>query len=199
MSESDLGPVPALPDRARPLRWGYYAVRVGLVLALLALAAALPTGGGTLGKWRLREGDISRERLVAPYDFRVQKDDLTLERERQEAALGVPPVFNADTRAVSDGLARYALFQDKALAVLAEPRLSPDDRAARFRALGVTLPPGAVDALATTGRVRRVLEELSGWLAELARRVSLPRRRVISSWGSARSTCAKPASRSPPR
>jgi hypothetical protein len=84
-------PVPALPDRARTVRWGHHAARFAMVALLLAAAAVLPTGQGALERLRYREGDIARERVVAPSDFRVQKDDATLRREQEEAALAVPP------------------------------------------------------------------------------------------------------------
>src|SRR5262249_35784389 len=89
-------PVPALPDRARTFRWGHHVARLAMVAVLLAAAAVLPTGQGALERLRYREGDIARERVVAPADFRVQKDDVTLRREQEEAALAVPPVFVVD-------------------------------------------------------------------------------------------------------
>jgi hypothetical protein len=167
LSETDLTPAPALPDRAKPLRWGYYAVRVALVVALLAVAAALPTGGGSSDRLRYREGDIARERIVAPYDFSVQKDEATLRREQEDAATAVPPVFVADPKVQSELLARWALFEDRALAVLADSRATPAQKAERFRALGVTLSEGTVDVLATPAKTRRAIEDASTWLAEV--------------------------------
>ena len=41
---------PALPDRARTVRWGFHAVRLVIVTVLLAAAAVLPTGQGALDK-----------------------------------------------------------------------------------------------------------------------------------------------------
>src|SRR5205814_130367 len=79
-------PVPALPDRARTVRWGHHAARLVMVVVLLAAAALLPTGQEMLDRLRYREGDIARERVVAPEDFRVQKDDATLRRQQEEAA-----------------------------------------------------------------------------------------------------------------
>src|SRR5436190_16944352 len=109
---------PALPDRARSFRWGYYGVRVLLVAALLALAALLPTHPRMPEKYRYRFGDIARERIVAPYDFRVQKDEATLRREQQAASAAVPPVFVADARITGETLDRFAQFQEKALQIV---------------------------------------------------------------------------------
>ncbi|MEQ1833118.1 MAG: hypothetical protein ABL977_08675, partial [Candidatus Eisenbacteria bacterium] len=113
MSSSDQpSAVPALPDRARTVRWGFHAVRLLMVGVLLAAAAVLPTGQGALDKLRYREGDIARERVVAPADFRIQKDDISLRREQEEAALAVPPVFVTDQRARTDALERWSAFQE---------------------------------------------------------------------------------------
>src|SRR5438445_166040 len=46
MSVQDPSVPLALPDRARPFRWGYYAVRTLLVAVLLAAAAMLPHDRG---------------------------------------------------------------------------------------------------------------------------------------------------------
>lgn len=166
MSVQDSPTVPALPDRARSFRWGYYAVRVLLVGLLLALAATLPSGNSTFNKYRYHEGDIARDRVVAPYDFRVQKDENALHREQQAAADAVAPVFVMDVRATNQALQRWSAFQEKALAVANDSRVSPADRAARLRALGVPLDDAAADAFAAPGRARRALDLLPGWLAE---------------------------------
>src|SRR5262245_33157741 len=98
MTDPEFLSIPALPDRAKPFRWRYYAVRILLVLVLLAVATVLPTGRGVPDKYRYREGEISRERVVAPYDFRVEKDDATLRHEQEQAAASIAPVFVMDSR-----------------------------------------------------------------------------------------------------
>jgi hypothetical protein len=138
-----------------------------MVLALLATAAALPVGQGAVDKLRYRDGEIARERIVAPYDFRIEKDAAALQREQEQAALAVPPVFVVDARAQSEVMARWVAFEERAAASLTDPRTSPAERAARVRALGVTLSTEAADALASPGRARRALTELGGWMGEL--------------------------------
>ncbi len=150
------------------MRWGYYAARLGLVALLLAAAALLPTGHDPGDRLRLREGEISRERVVAPFDFRVQKDETTLRREQEEAALAVPPVFVEDARAQSEMMNRWTTFQDHALALVSDVRISPGDRAAKLKALGVPIDEDAAEALAAPGRARRALEALGNWLGEVA-------------------------------
>ena len=89
------------------MRWRYLLPRALYIVLLLGTAAALPGGGRMRDKYRYREGDIARERVVAPYDFRVQKDETLLRREQQQAATAIPPVFVVDTRVSSDALARW--------------------------------------------------------------------------------------------
>src|SRR5436190_24114337 len=103
---------PALPDRARPFRWGYYAARTLLVAVLLAAAAFLPRERGPGDRYRYHEGDIARERIVAPYAFPVDKDEVTLRRQQEEAAASVAPVFVVDARVSSEMFTRFGAFQE---------------------------------------------------------------------------------------
>src|SRR5512143_1899962 len=169
MTVTDLPPLPALPDRARPFRWGYFAMRLLFVTALVGLAAALPGTRGGQERFRYREGDIARDKVVAPYDFRVEKDEATLRREQTLAADAVPPVYAVDSRVSSDMLGRLALFQEKALTVVLSPGVKPGDRVDRLRSLGVPLSEESAAALSAPGRARRVMRELGGWLNDLYR------------------------------
>src|SRR5262245_3576018 len=166
MTEPDTPQVPALPDRARPFRWLYFTARIGMVAALLGLAAAIPSGRGAR-IIRYHEGDIARERVVAPFDFRVEKDEATLRREQQLAAAAVPPVFMVDARVSSEMLSRFATFQEKALGVISDPTLTPDLRKEQLRTLGVPLSDESATAFAVAGRARRTLEGLGRWLYEV--------------------------------
>ena len=159
------GSVPlALPDRARPFRWGYYAVRTLLVALLLAAAAVLPHDRGPGDRYRYREGEIARERLIAPYGFPVDKDEVSLRRQQEEAASTVPPVFVVDSRVSNEMFSRFTTFQDKLLAVVLDPAVTPDDRRARVRALGVPLTPEAAQSLSAPGRAKRALDSLNALL-----------------------------------
>ena len=151
------------------MRWGYYAARIGLVLVLLAAAAALPTSHGAGDRLRYREGEIARERIVAPYDFSIHKDDATMRREQEEAALAVLPVYVADAKAQTEVLERWAAFQESALKLVSDPSVSPAERVEKLKALGVPLPADAIEALAAPGRARRCLGSLTGWMGEVLR------------------------------
>ena len=136
---------------------------------LLTAAAALPIGRGQWDRLRLREGEIARERVVAPYDFPVQKDEAMLRREQEEAATAVPPVLVVDAKSQAEVLNRWATFHERALATLADERLGADDKVGRLRALGVTLEGEAATAFAAPGRARRVLNELGPWISDVVR------------------------------
>ncbi len=138
-----------------------------MVVALLVVAAVLPTGQGAIDKLRYREGDIARERVVAPNDFRIQKDDVTLRREQEEAALAVPPVFVVDQRARTEAIERWSAFQERALAVVSDPAVGPTERGEKLKLLGVPLDPAAIEALSAPGRARRALTEMGAWLTEV--------------------------------
>ncbi len=135
---------------------------------LLGVAAALPVGQGATDRMRVREGEIARERIVAPYDFRIEKDEATLRREQEAAALSVAPVFVVDARAQSESMAKWATFEERVMAIVSDPSTGPSQRIERLRQLGVALDDHALEALAAPGRARRALHELSGWLGEIA-------------------------------
>ncbi|HTR98045.1 MAG TPA: HDIG domain-containing protein [Candidatus Acidoferrales bacterium] len=139
-----------------------------MVAILLAAAAALPVGRNAWDRYGLREGEISRERIVAPFDFRVQKDEATLRREQEEASLAVPPVFVVDPHEQADAADRWSAFRDRALALVSDVRITPGERAVKLKALGVPIDDDAAEALASPGRARRALEALGGWLGEVS-------------------------------
>jgi putative nucleotidyltransferase with HDIG domain len=167
MTDPEGPSVPPLPGRARHLRWRYHLARTLLVLGLLGLAAGLPGSGSVRDKYRYALGDIARERVVAPYDFRVQKDESQLRREQQQVATAVPPVFFVDARVSSEALARFASFEERVLAAVLDGTLDPADRSQRLRGLGVPLSDESAQALAAPGRARRVLRELGAVLNEV--------------------------------
>src|SRR5438046_5964562 len=154
MTVQELPPVPALPDRARPLRWGYFSARLLLVVVLVALAGLLPSGRGSPDRYRYREGDIARERVVSPYEFRVEKDEPTLRREQVQAAGAVPPVFVLDPRVAADGSNSFSTFQGRVLAIVQNPTLQPGERTAGIKRLGVPLSDESLEAIAAPGRAR---------------------------------------------
>jgi cyclic-di-AMP phosphodiesterase PgpH len=169
---------PALPDRHRRLRLGYFLVRLLLVAVLLAAAAWLPSGHGAPERLRLREGDVARERVVAPYDFRVEKDENSLRREYAAAAAQVPPVYSVDPKASADMLQRYSEFEEHALTLVLSPTAKPAERVEGLRGMGVPLSQESAEALAAAGRARRVLRELGAWLHDIYDAGVVPEKRA---------------------
>jgi len=153
---SPRGRRPTLPDRERPGHpWGGWLQRLLLsgivVVAGVAAFPQLRPAGTTY-----RVGDISRERVTAPFDFHVRKDDAVLARERDAAALAVPPVVASDQRVWDDARRRFAGFSEGATSILAR-NVDPDERQALLRQLGAPLPAETYAALSAPTRATRVL------------------------------------------
>ena len=154
---------PSLPDRERPARpFGRWARRVGLGLVVvaagvLAFPQARPAGNA------YRVGDIVRQKVVAPFDFHVRKDEAVLAREREAAALSIPPVVTRDSRIDNDSHTRLVAFSQDASAIVARG-LEPAERIALLRQLGAPLPAQTYEAMSSPARASRIL---SGALAIL--------------------------------
>jgi hypothetical protein len=155
---------PALPDRERPgTPWGRYLRRVLLgLIVLVAGTLAFPQRGGRSG---YEVGDVARDRVLAPFDFHIRKDEALLTRERDAAAREVPPVFQREPRVEVDVTQRFTGFRQNVGSAL--DRGSPGaEREALLRQLGVALPSETFAALASPGRAGRVLENAAVLLDE---------------------------------
>ena len=147
---------PALPDRERPGRpWGRWLRRVGLAL-IVVVCGVLAFPQKRSAGLTYRVGDISRERVVAPFDFHVRKDETLLARERDQAAQAVPPVVVRDPRVGVDVQGRFATFVEGANAIHAR-NVEPSERVAMLRQLGAPLPAETYVALSAPSRAQRVL------------------------------------------
>jgi putative nucleotidyltransferase with HDIG domain len=163
---SPRGRRPTLPDRERPGHpWGGWLQRLLLSgIVVVAGVASFPQlrPAGTA----YRVGDISRERVTAPFDFHVRKDDAVLARERDAAALAVPPVVASDQRVWDDARRRFASFSEGATSILAR-NVDPDERQALLRQLGAPLPAETYAALSAPTRATRVLASAERVIDEL--------------------------------
>jgi putative nucleotidyltransferase with HDIG domain len=156
----------ALPDRERPRRpWGRIARRIGIVLFVIAAGVAAFPQGKTSGR-SYEVGDVARERVTAPYDFHIQKDDALLARELDAAARAVPVVLADDPRVRADALGRLASFRERATGVI-ERTSAPAERQALLRQLGVPLPADAYAAFGTTARAHRTIDVARDVLGEV--------------------------------
>ncbi len=155
-----------LPDRERPGRpWGRWLRRVLLAFVVvasgvLAFPQTRPAG------LSYRVGDISRERVVAPFDFHVRKDEAILAREREVAARAVPPVAARDPRVAGDVKGRFASFSESANSIL-DRNVEPSERVALLRQLGASLPSVTYATLAAPTRAPRVLAQAARTLDDL--------------------------------
>ena len=72
----------------------YHGSRLLLVVALAVTITGLfpPMGGATLG--RFEEGMVLPDAVIAQVPFTIPKSTAELQRERADAAAGVPPTFN---------------------------------------------------------------------------------------------------------
>jgi putative nucleotidyltransferase with HDIG domain len=110
-------------------------------------------------------GEVARERVAAPFDFRIRKDEAVLAREREAAARAIPPVLKRDARVWGDVQGRYASFAEDAAGILA--RTQPGaERQALLRQLGVPLTADAYAALSSPARAERVFAEAGRFLDE---------------------------------
>jgi putative nucleotidyltransferase with HDIG domain len=156
---------PALPDRERPRRpIGRALRRLGLIAFVIAAGVAAFPQGKTSGR-SYEVGDVARERVTAPFDFHIQKDDAVLARELDDAARTVPVVLAEDPRVRADALGRMASFRERANGVI-ERAQSPGERQALLRQLGVPLPADAYPAFTSNARASRAFDGAQGVLAE---------------------------------
>jgi putative nucleotidyltransferase with HDIG domain len=112
-----------------------------------------------------RVGEVARERLTAPFDFQIRKDEVTLARERESAARAVPPVLRREAGVWNDVQGRFASFAERATAVV-ERTPAGAERQAKLRQLGVPLTADAYAALASPARATRVFDETRRFLDE---------------------------------
>src|SRR5262249_36276646 len=144
--------------------WGHWLRRALLGVAVVTAAVLSfpqfhPSGPG------YHVGDIAREKVVAPFEFHVKKDDATLAHERDMAALAVPPVATRDARVWLDVAGRYASFEEGVTSAGARAD-DPAEREAMLRQLGVSLPAETYRTLAMPNRAGRVLGTARAILAD---------------------------------
>ncbi|CAN5856490.1 hypothetical protein BH20GEM1_BH20GEM1_07390 [soil metagenome] len=134
------------------LRFGLVAT---VVLATLSLFP--PRGGDEIPL--VREGVIAPEDVIAPIDFPVLRSEEELARQREVAALSVPPVYRVNSWAADSALARVARYLDRADRVAVE---EPSALASLDRHEGARLGLGGaeLDRL-SRAETRRALAELA--------------------------------------
>ena len=117
-------------------------LRIALVagLALLTLTLFPPRGADEVP--RIRQGVVWPEDVIAPIDFPVLRSDEELARQREIAALSVPPVYRTDPNAADSALARVERFLARAERVAED---EPTNLATLDRADGVRIGMGPAE------------------------------------------------------
>ena len=158
---------PALPDRERPGRpWGRWVRRALLAVLVVTVGVVAFPQPSTRGAG-VQIGEVARERVTAPFDFRIRKDEALLTRERDAAARAIPPVLRHEPRVWNDVRGRYASFVEGATSVIGRTQAGAE-RQALLRQLGVPLPADAYAALSSPARAARLLDEAGRFLDEIA-------------------------------
>ncbi len=129
-------------------------------VALLTIALFPPRGGNDIPL--IRQGVVAPEDVIAPVDFPVLRSEDELARQREVAALSVPPVYRVNPAAADSAIARVQRYLARAGRVAEE---EPSALATLDRTEGGRLGLGAAEI----DRLARA--ETRAALANLAERV----------------------------
>jgi hypothetical protein len=142
------------------LRNRYVWSKVGLWFAFTAITAAVfqPSLFERTSEITYDDGQISREDITAPFDFRELKPPEQLERERIEAARSVPPVLRYRTEVATLQLKQMEEFFAAADSILASD-LPDEVKSEKLALLGVSMSPSTVRILADEPKRRAIREE----------------------------------------
>lgn len=140
----------------------------GAIAVAFAVAACLtfPMDRPSVGP-EYQVGAVQKETVIAPFTFKVLKDQTELRRERADAAAAVPPVFDYDDAATARVTARFDSFLAAAERIRGAKNLSPLSRRLALGRLDVPLSEGARNAILAAPRRDDVLRVCSDLLAEL--------------------------------
>ena len=139
----------------------YHGSRLLLVVALAGTITALfpPMGGGTLGRFDV--GMVLTEAVIAEVPFTIPKSTEELQRERADAAAGVPPTFNYRPEAGDTMVVRLGRFFARLDSVASEGD-SETLRADLLEASVVATPQQAVLLIDDTTRGLLSITSVSG-------------------------------------
>ena len=139
----------------------YHGSRLLLVVALAGTITALfpPIGGATLGRFEV--GMVLTEAVIAEVPFTIPKSTEELQRERADAAAGVPPTFNYRPEAGDTMVVRLGRFFARLDSVASEGD-SETLRADLLEASVVATPQQAVLLIDDTTRGLLSITSVSG-------------------------------------
>lgn len=145
-------------------------VVVFLVLLELLFPAAVPGIGP-----ELQVGQIAREEIVAPFDFKVLKPAEQFEQERDDAVRAVEPVYEFDESVQIEQRRRLGEFLSKTFGIRTGPE-SVRQKQDMLGQLGVALSDTTREILADAGRAPAVEERAREILNALYERGVVSRR-----------------------
>jgi cyclic-di-AMP phosphodiesterase PgpH len=148
----------AAPAAPAPLRGAaallHHGLRVGVLLAVAVGVYLLFPGAQVSDVPVLERGVVAREDVIAQVEFTVPKPPEELRREREEAARGVPPVYEfrpAAADSVVGGLRLFFAAVEEGLREAGEGREAQAARGA-LDAARIPAPMGAAEILADPSR-----------------------------------------------
>jgi putative nucleotidyltransferase with HDIG domain len=145
--------------------WLILAGRIGFFLTIPLLAHTLfPLAGGEV-RVNVREGEVSSEEIVAPFDFPVRRDPAELERMRAEAARAVPPVLDVDVMVADEAVQKLHRLGRELVRPPSEGLPPEELRDSIARLFGINHSPESI-AFLRTDEGRALLEQASNFLAK---------------------------------
>jgi putative nucleotidyltransferase with HDIG domain len=139
------------PERAWPEGVQHHGARLGLLLALALLTALLFPVTPVPDFPIVERGMVLQRDIIAEVDFQVPKPEAELQRERDQAAGVVAPIFRYDSVAVDSMRSRIATLLDR-IDSATVARLPAAESAQRLRAvLSTHTLPATPDVLEMLG------------------------------------------------
>lgn len=153
------GEPPSRPQRPRLL---FHAVRIGALLATAIAIYLLFPAGAAPGPVVLERGVVAPQDVIARIPFQIPKSSEELRREQEEAARGVPPVYDYRPAAADSVLAAARGFFARVAQTDALPPAQRADAVRRVLAeSGIPTTLGGVEVLQDPAR-RAALQDATG-------------------------------------
>lgn len=146
----EAGDLPPRKPRARLL---FHALRLGVLLAVSIAIYLLFPAGAAPGPVVLERGVVAPQDVIARIPFQIPKTEEELRREQEEAARGVPPVYDYRPQAADSVLAQSNAFFARLGPVDALPPPQRGDAVRQvLAAAGVPTTLGGVEVLQDPAR-----------------------------------------------
>ena len=138
----------------------YHGARIALAVVLALVTHALFPASPAVDFPLYEVGSVAPEQLNAPFAFSIPKDPKELQRERDDVAKVVQPVFVAVPSAADSARARLTQFTQAVATAAANPDVEARNRAIQAvgETYGVTLTPAESEFLASPA-TRQALDD----------------------------------------